>query len=44
MYKKNERYRKVHGVGQYGKYPSDKNNLDVIGSRFNVELDGVQGE
>ncbi|CAB3997023.1 Hypothetical predicted protein, partial [Paramuricea clavata] len=44
MNKKNERYNKVHGVGQHGKRTSDKNNLHVVGSRFNVEFDGAQGQ
>jgi hypothetical protein len=41
MNKKNERYNKV---GHDGKRTSDKNNLHVVGSRFNVEFDGAQGE
>ena len=44
MSKKNERYYKVHGVGQQRRYPSDKNKVDVVGSRFNVQFKGVQGE
>ena len=42
MSRKNERYYKVHGVGQFGK--SGKSNMDVVGSRPNVEFYGIQGE
>ena len=40
MFKKNERYSKVHGVG-----PDDnRNKLDVVGSRLNIGMERVQGE